>query len=110
LLNNANAPARHACWHAQQAAEKAIKAALIFAVNDYPRIHDLDTLRNLLPADWQLKQTHPKLRSLTEWAVEARYPGPWPAASKDEAERCVQLAKEVLESVISDLRARGVPV
>src|SRR5205085_601812 len=88
LLRDPDAPPRHACWHAQQAAEKAIKAALIFATHNYERIHDLDALRNALPDGWALKTSHPKLRALTEWAVEARYPGPWPEASKQEAEDC----------------------
>jgi len=38
------------CYHAQQAAEKAIKAGLIFAQIDFPFVHDLrDPLKNKSP-------------------------------------------------------------
>lgn len=40
---------RHACWFAQQAAEKALKAALVLEGHEFPFRHDLDALRNLLP-------------------------------------------------------------
>ena len=47
LLAQAHIPPRQACWHAQQAAEKALKAVLIFLQIDFPRTHDLNVLRNL---------------------------------------------------------------
>jgi HEPN domain-containing protein len=46
---------RLACVLAQQAAEKALKAALIFLQIDYPRRHDLSELRELIPAGWDIK-------------------------------------------------------
>ena len=66
---------RYACWLAQQSAEKAMKAVLVFLQIDFPRRHDLDALRNLAPDDWQLKQDHPDLADLTEWAVERALSG-----------------------------------
>jgi len=62
---------RHICWLAQQSVEKAIKAICIFLGLDFPRRHDLDALRNLVPDDWQVKTEHVDLAALTEWAVEA---------------------------------------
>ena len=64
---------RQVCFLAQQAAEKALKAALVFADISVPRSHDLDALRNLLPEGWQVKSEQPDLASLSVWAVEARY-------------------------------------
>jgi HEPN domain-containing protein len=83
---------RDVCWLAQQAAEKALKAVLVFLQIDFPRRHDLDALRNLMPTDWHLKEEHPDLAELTEWAVEARYPGDWPDASEQDARSAVQQA------------------
>jgi len=74
IAQEAVAP-RHVCWLAQQAAEKALKAVLVFLQIDFPRRHDLDALRNLIPMGWSLKEKHRDLALLTEWAVEARYPG-----------------------------------
>ena len=67
LLGLPHSIPRHACWLAQQAAEKALKAVLTSLQIDYPRTHDLDTLRNLVPDGWQLKDAHPDLVRLTEW-------------------------------------------
>jgi HEPN domain-containing protein len=78
---------RHACRLAQQAAEKALKGALVVEGINFPFRHDLDALRSLLPRSWQAKTEHPDLAELTEWAVEARYPGDWPEATIEDARR-----------------------
>ncbi len=106
LEQTAIAP-RHACWLAQQAAEKALKAVLVFLQIDFPRRHDLDALRNLVPDGWQLKDNHPDLAELTEWAVEARYPGDWPEATLENARSAVEQAKGVCASVIDDFKRYG---
>ena len=65
----ANLPAfapRHACFFAQQAAEKALKAVLIYLQIDYPRRHNLDGLRDLIPAGWNVKTDYPTLKPLAE--------------------------------------------
>jgi HEPN domain-containing protein len=101
---------RHVCWLAQQAAEKALKAALVFEAVDFPYRHDLDALRNLLPAGWAVKHEHPDLAELTEWAVEARYPGDWPEATVADAHCAASQARAVYESVFADFVRRGVDV
>ena len=52
---------RHACWLSQQAAEKALKAALVLEEVEFPFTHDLDALRNLLPGSWSVRDAHPDL-------------------------------------------------
>ena len=96
-----------ACFHAQQCAEKYIKALLVSKKADFPKTHDLDALRNLIPDGWQLKPDHPDLASLTEWAVEARYPGDWPEAVEGDARLAVEKARTVSASVEEDLMRRG---
>ena len=98
---------RHACWLAQQAAEKALKAVLTSLQIDFPRTHDLDTLRNLVPDGWQLKDAHPDLVRLTEWTVEARYPGDWAEPTDEEAKIAVKQARTVCTSVTTELSERG---
>ena len=98
---------RHACWLAQQAAEKALKAVLVFLQIDFPRRHDLDMLRNLVPVGWRLKEELPDLAELTEWAVEARYPGDWPEATGSDARSAVQQARAVWLSACADLARHG---
>ena len=98
---------RHVCWLAQQAAEKTLKAVLIYQQIEYPRSHDLDMLRNLVPDDWRLKVEHPDLAGLTEWAVEARYPGDWPEAVEADARVAVRQAQALWDSVRADLMQHG---
>jgi len=105
-----NAAPRHACWLAQQAVEKALKAILVYLQIDFPKSHDLDVLRHRIPDDWMVKLEHPDLAELTEWAVEARYPGDWPVADKEDARDAVVQARAVCESVRSDFMERGVSV
>ena len=107
LLREEGFVPRHACFLAQQSAEKALKAALTLQEVDFPLRHDLDALRNLLPEDWEIRNRHPDLAELTEWAVEARYPGDWPDATVDEARRAVAQARAVLECVTEDLYRHG---
>ena len=106
MLGRDDAFPRHICWLAQQAAEKAIKAALIFAEIDFPYRHDLDLLRDLLPDGWRTKTAHPDLAELTQWAVEARYPSDMPDIVEADAQNAVQQARGVWDSICSDLQER----
>ncbi|GAB4466572.1 MAG: HEPN domain-containing protein [Anaerolineae bacterium] len=101
---------RHACWLAQPAAEKALKAVRVFLQVEFPRRHDLDALRNVVPDGWSLKEAHPDLAALTEWAVEARHPGDWPDATDADARAAVEQARGVWQSVQADLAQRGLNV
>lgn len=107
MESRGGAQPRHVCWLAQQAAEKAVKAALVSEEIDFRFSHDLDALRNLLPHHWRLHDTHPDLAELTDWAVEARYPGDWPDATDDDAGRAIQQARGVYQSVLDDINPSG---
>src|SRR5690606_41165325 len=61
LLANPDHYPRQVCYLAQQAAEKALKAALVREQVDFPFSHDLDRLRNLLPPSWRVKAAYPDL-------------------------------------------------
>lgn len=98
---------RHACWLCQQAAEKALKAALVSEEIGFPLTHDLDALRNLLPEGWPVRDTHGDLAELTEWAVEARYPGDWEEPTYSDAIRAESEARSVYDSVAAEFKRRG---
>jgi HEPN domain-containing protein len=64
------------CFHCQQAAEKYLKALLCELALFIPRIHELDQLLGmLLPHHAALKPLKRSLTSLSEFAVDYRYPG-----------------------------------
>ena len=96
---------RHVCWHAQQAAEKALKAALTIERQDAPLIHDLDRLRELLPTGWAAKHDHPQLGALSRWAVTARYPGHVGRRQQDASEPDATAARELAEKLVKSIKA-----
>ena len=99
FLGHPHMPPRQSCWFAQQSAEKALKAALIFLQIDFRRTHDLNVLRDLLPESWQFKTAHPDLSNLSRWAVEARYPEDMQGATETDASEAVKQARAVWTSV-----------
>lgn len=107
LLTALPSAPRHVCSLSQQAAEKALKAALVLERVEFPFSHDLDALRNLLPTNWPVRGERPDLAELTEWAVETRYPGDWPEPSDADAERAEAEARSVFDSVVAEFRRRG---
>ena len=107
LISFPSAP-RHVCSLSQQAAEKALKASLVLEGTAFPFSHDLDALRNLLPAGWSVRTEHPDLAELTEWAVETRYPGDWPEPVDEDARRAEAEARAVHGSIASEFRRRGI--
>ena len=98
------------CFHAQQAAEKALKAVLVACGIPFDRIHNLTTLLDLLP---QSLIPHPEIRdaaSLTEYAVSRRYPGDLEPVTEVEYREAVSLAMTVVqwaERVIQDVNSNG---
>lgn len=78
IIDNRPGSSALACWLYQQSVEKAIKAALTLEKIRFPRTHDLDSLRDMLPDGWVVKNKCRDLSDLTEWTINARYPGDWP--------------------------------
>jgi HEPN domain-containing protein len=107
VLNMQDIMPRQAGYHAQQAAEKALKAIYVFLQLQYPFMHDLDQLRNGLPDGWPIKQEFPLLKPLTDWAVNERYPGAQKEATREDARRHVTLAQALLRAARRDLEQHG---
>ena len=83
-----------ACFHAQQCAEKYMKALLISRGADFPKTHDLLLLNNLCSTNNILLEIDPRhLNTLTDYAVRTRYPGNDPTT--EDAKEAIELAKLV---------------
>jgi HEPN domain-containing protein len=83
-----------ACFHAQQCAEKYMKALLISIGASFPMTHDLLLLNNLCSSAGILLEIDPKLlNTLTDFAVRTRYPGEEPALA--DAKEALEIAKLV---------------
>lgn len=98
----------NACFHAQQAAEKALKALYAFHGLIPPKTHDLDVLRGRLEADRnRLSGTAMACAVLAMYAVDARYPGA--DIEEEEVEPALDLASEVLTAVRGIVGANAPP-
>lgn len=107
LLEQSDLVPRISCFHAQQAAEKSVKAIFVFLQVDFPFTHDLNRLRDLLPEGWSVKEDFPDLARLFTWAVEPRYPGDRIEATREDAASAVDQAMKILETNLNDLKRHG---
>jgi len=103
MLERDDVAPRLACFLAQQAAEKALKARLIARGIAFPRIHDLLALRALLRSDMPAGLDNADLVELSAWAVEARYPGDLPDATAADARTAVAGARAILVAARSEI-------
>jgi HEPN domain-containing protein len=88
-------PVDTVCFHAQQCAEKYLKALLLQAGSEPPRTHDLRLLLQRLPADMAVLFRMEDMVELNRYSIEARYPGEWEEILRAEAERAVMKARGV---------------
>lgn len=87
------------CFHAQQAAEKSIKALLLHLGIDFPFTHNIQLLVSLLPLDIQSQPDFREAVILTSYAVLTRYPGELELVTIDRYNEAVQIASAVVELV-----------
>ena len=91
------------CFHTQQCIEKYLKAWLQEAELPVPRTHNLEELLALilptLPAwsHWQ-----PDFKIITDYAVEARYPGD--SATADNTQHAMHICEAVRQTVRTSLK------
>ena len=99
-----------ATFHAQQAAEKYLKALLVWHQIEFPKTHDIAALLKLAEsADPEIPQLLTDATELTPYGVEYRYPGDYPEATLDDAKQAVDLATLVRSEILSRLPADTLP-
>jgi HEPN domain-containing protein len=84
------------CFHAQQCAEKYLKAFLLQRQIPFRPIHDLEVLLgSTIPVSPEFEFVRDRLLLLNDYAVDIRYPGE--VATKDEAHsaqiRCIPVRR-----------------
>ena len=102
-LNAENRPNYDAvCFHAQQCAEKYLKACLQEADIPFRKTHDLsDLLNSALAVDSSWESLRADLNSLSAFAVEYRYPGE--SADIDEAREALERCRKVRQLMRTSL-------
>ena len=96
-----------ACFHAQQCAEKALKALLLHREIAFPKTHTIEVLLDLLKTKGiSIPNGVDEAFELSEFAVQTRYPGEWEPVAKPEARRAIEQAGLVLAWVEAQLESR----
>jgi len=89
-----------ACYLSQQCTEKSLKALLIYLGIRFAYKHDLEYLMGLLPASEQEKFAEVELEWLSIWATEGRYPGDAAGATREDAQKAIDIAETVYNKVV----------
>jgi HEPN domain-containing protein len=85
------------CFHAQQSAEKAIKALLLHLGIRFPHVHDLDRLLVLLSDHGvDAPDAVREADKLSDYAVLARYPLDREPTTAEQRREAVEIAETVL--------------
>jgi len=102
---------RWAAFHAEQAVQLGVKAALAFLTGEYPRVHELSKLLGVLAdvtGDERVRELtgdfRDELKMLSDAYTAARYRAEFPYDSREDAERFIETAERVLSALRELLR------
>ena len=101
-------PYRLVAYHAQQCAEKYLKAYLTLRGVDFPYTHNIARLLELCAEHANWPRTLVDAEELTPFAITTRYPGVDEPVSESEARRAFTVAGEVREAIRQALAGEGV--
>ena len=84
------------CFEAQQSAEKALKALLIYFRGNFPKVHSFNVLLNHLQKHVGIPKYIQDVLELSDYAVQARYPGDYFPVTKEEYKKAVKISQKIL--------------
>jgi HEPN domain-containing protein len=107
LTLSSGIPYRLIAYHAQQCAEKYLKAYLVSQRLDFPYTHNISRLLEICAekADWP--GTILEAEELTPYAITTRYPGEDEQVTNQEALRAIDISEKVRKIVRKVLRKDG---
>ncbi len=100
-------PCRVIAFHAQQCAEKYLKAYLVFHAIDSPYTHNLRRLLDFCAARASWAEQLRDAEELNPYASTARYPGEDLEVNEGDAHRALEIAGQVKEVITDALREKG---
>lgn len=110
VLQMEDGPTDTPAFHAQQAAEKGLKAILTFRQIDAPYTHDLGSLLDLVPEGSEqralLSPRRAGLEAISKYGVETRYPAS-EEPTREEARRALRVAEEVMRVARAQVERGG---
>lgn len=104
LISGGAAHVYGSVFHAQQSAEKFLKALLVWHQVEFPKTHAIEQLLELVATfDSELAHSLREASILSPYGVEYRYPGDFPDVAMADAEKGMQLAGKVREEILKRL-------
>ena len=106
LKIKSSCPYKLIAYHAQQCAEKYLKAFLALKKIDFPYTHNIALLIEICSPLAHWAKDLQGAESLTPYAITARYPGKY-MVTKKEAVHAVEIAANVKKVIKKALRQEG---
>lgn len=100
-------PYRLIAYHAQQCAEKYLKAYLVYI--DFPYTHDIGKLLKLCGSHIWIEKIK-EAEELTPYAITVRYPGVDEIVTENEAQQAVNLSSIVRKTIRKALADDGMAI
>lgn len=107
LALRSSCPFRLVAYHAQQCAEKCLKAYLVYHETDFPYTHSISRLLELCAPVAPWGSSLLEAEELTPFAITARYPGEDEMVTRREARRALEIAMLVRRTVGAALKREG---
>ena len=105
LFNHAVGDYDNVGFHAQQAAEKFLKALLVRCQVEFPKTHNLAVLRHLVAqVDQTLAEHLVPAEALTPYGVEFRYPGDVAPLAREQGDQALRLAEQTRQLILAHLQ------
>lgn len=105
LTMSSSCPYRLIAYHAQQCAEKYLKAYLVYNKIDFPYTHNIRVLLKLCNNSWVKKLK--EAEQLTPFAITTRYPSEDEEVTKKEAQIAIKIAEMVKQKIKKALTGEG---
>jgi len=103
-------PYRLIGYHAQQCAEKHLKAYLVHHGVDFPYTHNIAVLLELCREHAAWPAELDDIEQLTHYAISTRYPGEDRSVDRAAALAALDLARRCRQAVRAQLEVEGVPL
>jgi hypothetical protein len=107
LLSNPDLSPHTAAFHCQQAAEKALKGALVRIGIEFPFTHNLESLLALIPEDWELHHRAREISDLSEYSSPANHPGNMVLPTVNDVWAALDTARFTIQAVEKEQHLRS---
>ena len=107
-LSFADAVTESICFHCQQAAEKYLKAYLVFLGIPFTKTHEIGELVTKCEnKDREMSALKEEADKLTDYAIVIRYPEEWIEPTLEEAREAFELANKIRDFILNRITFVG---